>query len=159
MIASHRAKFIIVLISIYQAVFGLYGLHFLFRVDSNNILDYIAALLFFYPVFSSYQLYYRKKVTYSIINFAFQLVQFKIGHFGIQYIIGTYFGIGFYIDQIKGFIPTFEFLWAEASIALQIGSGPEVYAVELNLIAVIILWLLFKLLDRKENLGSTSWID
>jgi len=138
----------------YQILGSLVGLNFLFKDGAPLLLRYPIAFLLIFVVFlfGAYcggMLFKQEKtrgINLSLLNQSFQLVQFKLFGYGLEFVSGTYLAIGLTNK------PNFSFYYYQADIRAVFyftfrGSGNENFFL-INLIALFIFILLLYIKEK-----------
>ncbi|MEQ9288707.1 MAG: hypothetical protein RIG77_17430 [Cyclobacteriaceae bacterium] len=103
--------------------------------------------LFSYSIYSGIKLLNSETLklglVLSIINFCFQVIQFKILGYGLTYTIGTAFSIGYEIDKLKF---NFEIISSQFYMSLATTDGE--FKFMLNIMAIFFLVVLFDIWDE-----------
>jgi len=79
----------------------------------------------------------------SIINFCFQVFQFKMAGLGLTYTIGTAFSIGYEIDKLKF---NFEIIYSQFYMSIATTDGE--FKLMLNIIAIFFIMVLFDIWEE-----------
>lgn len=154
------SKRIIIGLSVYQTIFGLFGVFIsiksLFTESFQpSLMDLIPFFLYGVSLLAAFELFFKHKVKFTIINQLIQLIQFKIGLSGFYFINGLYIGIGFNnTNRLEGIL---DFEWFEVTCLLHFNQEPEVYMVVINITSIVILGLVYfieKSISSKESLSN-----
>jgi hypothetical protein len=134
-------------LGIYQVAGGIFGIGFLiWATIANKYINYF----FILPVlFYSYSILcgvlcintHNSSLTHSLINQFLQLVGFAILGYGVEYVSGIFFDITFNLTD------SFDLNWRAglSTFNLNINSNPSVFILDLNFIALAIIFWILKL--------------
>ena len=147
-------------IAIYQILAGVFGFYLfsqqpLIYIMSNFFIFFLIIGLFLISIFSGILLFKKDKsrgIYLSTINQILQLSQFQILGYGFSYIAGMYLGVGFSDTPDIHFLINKSLF--ESSSYISLGTNNNEISILLNLVAlglVILLYKLRKVSEKKNN--------
>ena len=95
-------------------------------------------------------LYYTKAAKFTFINQAIQVLKIKLVGYGYQYVAGSYFAIGF--TDTPNYFAQYKYAIIKGTCLIWLGSDNEI-TVMINLIPIILIFVVFRLLHMKTELG------